>query len=127
MERPAEHQMIDLNMNFRKKVAQIKKIIASKPSDFKTYKDLMFSCKTKNIELTVLEDKNFISSSEDFTDWAEGKKTRIQEYYYRWLRKKYNIFMDANMQPIGDQWNFDKDNRKKIPKDTKIPLFPKLS
>ena len=93
---------------------KIKRIIASKPSDFKTYKDLMFSCKTKNIELTILEDKNFISSSEDFTDWAEGKKTRIQEYYYRWLRKKYNIFMDANMQPIGDQWNFDKDNRKGI-------------
>ena len=22
--------------------------------------------------------------------------------------------MDANMQPIGDQWNFDKDNRKGI-------------
>ena len=63
---------------------KIKRIIASKPSDFKTYKDLMFSCKTKNIELTILEDKNFISSSEDFTDWAEGKKTRIQEYYYRW-------------------------------------------
>ena len=100
---------------------KIKRIIASKPSDFKTYKDLMFSCQTKNIELTILEDKNFISSSEDFTDWAEGKKTRIQEYYYRWLRKKYNIFMNEDSKPVGDKWNFDKENRNPIPDGVPVP------
>ena len=42
------------------------------------------------------------------------EKTRIQEYYYRWLRKKYDIFMNEEGKPIGDKWNFDKDNRKGI-------------
>ena len=92
----------------------IKKILVAKPSDFKTNKDLMFFCQGSEIELDILDDKNFISSSEDFMDWAADKKTRIQEYYYRWLRKKYNIFMDKDMKPIGNQWNFDKDNRKGI-------------
>ena len=92
----------------------INKIIVSKPSDFKIYKDLLFFSQSNNIELEILEDKKFISNEEDFTDWASDKKTRIQEYYYRWLRKKYNIFMNQEGKPIGDKWNFDKDNRKGI-------------
>tara|TARA_Y200000002_G_scaffold196636_1_gene162444 strand:+ start:3993 stop:5489 length:1497 start_codon:yes stop_codon:yes gene_type:complete len=91
-----------------------KKIVVSKPSDFKTYKDLMFFCQSNNIELEMLKDKKFISSESDFTDWSSDKKTRIQEYYYRWLRKKYNIFMNDDITPIGGKWNFDKDNRKGI-------------
>jgi Uncharacterized protein related to deoxyribodipyrimidine photolyase len=88
--------------------------MVSKPSDFKIYKDLLFFSQSNNIELEILEDKKFISNVEDFTDWASDKKTRIQEYYYRWLRKKYNIFMNQEGKPIGDKWNFDKDNRKGI-------------
>ena len=92
----------------------ISKIMISKPSDFKIYKDLLFFSQSNNIELEILEDKKFISNVEDFTDWASDKKTRIQEYYYRWLRKKYDIFMNDEGKPIGDKWNFDKDNRKGI-------------
>ena len=90
------------------------KIIVSKPSDFQTKKDLMFFSQSNNIELEMLEDKKFISTDLDFIDWSSDKKTRIQEYYYRWLRKKYNIFMNDDNTPVGDKWNFDKDNRKGI-------------
>ena len=58
------------------------KITVSKPSDFNTYKNLLFFSQSNNIELEVLKDKKFISHSEDFSDWASDKKTRIQEYYY---------------------------------------------
>ena len=90
------------------------KIIVSKPSDFDSYKDLMFFCQSNDVELKILDDKKFISSESDFLEWSEGKKTTIQEYYYRWLRKKYNIFMFDDKSPLGDKWNFDKENRKGI-------------
>ena len=93
---------------------KIEKIIVSKPSDFNVHKDLLFFTQSKNIELEILEDKKFISNAEDFSNWALDKKTRIQEYYYRWLRKKYGIFMDDNAKPVGDKWNFDKENRKGV-------------
>ena len=105
----------------------INKIMVSKPSDFKIYKDLLFFSQSNNIELEILEDKKFISNVEDFTDWASDKKTRIQEYYYRWLRKKYDIFMNDEGKPIGDKWNFDKDNRKGIKQlQSDIPERKKL-
>ena len=116
------HQKIEKNkkhdlVKLLKKIISdenINKIIIAKPSDFKIYKDLMFFSQSNNIALEVLDDRKFISSASDFSEWASDKKTRIQEYYYRWLRKKYNIFMNEEGKPVGDKWNFDKDNRKGI-------------
>ena len=116
------HQKIEKNkkhdlVKLLKKIISdenVNKIIIAKPSDFKIYKDLMFFSQSSNIELAVLDDRKFISSASDFSEWASDKKTRIQEYYYRWLRKKYNIFMNEEGKPVGDKWNFDKDNRKGI-------------
>ena len=116
------HQKIEKNkkrdlVKLLKKIISdenVNKIIIAKPSDFKIYKDLMFFSQSNNIELEVLDDRKFISSASDFSEWASDKKTRIQEYYYRWLRKKYNIFMNEEGKPVGDKWNFDKDNRKGI-------------
>ena len=116
------HQKIEKNkkhdlVKLLKKIISdenVNKIIIAKPSDFKIYKDLMFFSQSSNIALEVLDDRKFISSASDFSEWASDKKTRIQEYYYRWLRKKYNIFMNEEGKPVGDKWNFDKDNRKGI-------------
>ena len=116
------HQKIEKNkkrdlVKLLKKIISdenVNKIIIAKPSDFKIYKDLMFFSQSNNIELEVLDDRKFISSASDFNEWASDKKTRIQEYYYRWLRKKYDIFMNEEGKPIGDKWNFDKENRKGI-------------
>ena len=107
---------LNLNSSLKQLISEydFSKFIISKPSDFKTNKDIMFFCQSNGIELEVLEDKKFISSESDFLDWSKDKKTRIQEYYYRWLRKKYKIFIDSDNNPIGGKWNFDKENRKGI-------------
>ena len=99
----------------------------SKPSDFKTLKDLMYFCQSNNVELKVLEDKKFITTNKDFEIWSEGKKTTILEFYYRWLRKKHNILMTNDGKPTGDKWNLDKENRKGISKLTEnIPKRKKI-
>ena len=127
------HQKIEKNnkhdlAKFLKKLISEKnlnKIIVSKPSDFKIYKDLLFFSQSNNIELEILEDKKFISNVDDFTDWASDKKTRIQEYYYRWLRKKYDIFMYEDGKPIGDKWNFDKIIERELSNYSQIFLREK--
>ena len=44
----------------------------------------------------------------------------IMENFYRMMRKKYDILMDG-ADPIGGKWNYDHDNRKKMPASTPIP------
>lgn len=55
-----------------------------------------------------------------------NKKPYFQTAFYIQQRKSRQIFMDANQNPMGGQWSFDAENRKKIPKNTYIPKpFPK--
>ena len=68
------------------------------------------------IELTP--NNLFLTSPEEFTQWAKGYKSLTMEYFYRWQRKRLNILMDGD-SPVGDQWNFDADNRLPPPRPKK--------
>ena len=90
---------------------QFEKLYVTKPSDYQTLKELMFFCQSNSIILNVLEDTKFVSNEEDFNLWSKGKKSLIQEYFYRWIRKKHSVLMDEG-KPEGGKWNLDKENRK---------------
>ena len=85
----------------------------------------MFFGSTHNVELKIHPDTKFIDSIEGFSDWSKDKKSLVQEYYYRWLRKKYSLLMDGK-NPLGGKWNYDKDNQKSISK-LKDPPEPRPS
>jgi deoxyribodipyrimidine photolyase-related protein len=110
-----------------KKEVHFTTINVSRPSDFKTLKDLMYFCQSSNVELNIYDDKNFITSPTDYQYWAKDKKSTTQEFYYRWLRKKINILMDDDSKPIGGNWNYDKENRQGISKlKSSIPKRSKI-
>ncbi|MEA5447659.1 cryptochrome/photolyase family protein [Leptolyngbya sp. CCNP1308] len=67
---------------------------------------LDLSCK-----LTILDNNLFLWSTADFNDWADQRKGLLMESFYREGRKRFAVLMEGD-QPIGGQWNFDKDNRK---------------
>ena len=90
---------------------QFEKLYVTKPSDYQTLKELMFFCQSNSIILNVLKDTKFVSNEEDFDLWSKGKKSLIQEYFYRWIRKKHSVLMDEG-KPEGGKWNLDKENRK---------------
>ena len=68
-----------------------------------------------NIPVSIEPDTRFLATHQDFQGWATGRKQLRMEYFYREMRRKYGILMDAN-GPIGGQWNYDSENRKP-PKD----------
>ncbi len=62
-------------------------------------------------ELTILDSNLFLWSADDFSDWADQRKGLLMESFYREGRKRFAVLMEGK-DPIGGQWNFDKDNRK---------------
>ena len=46
--------------------------------------------------------------------------------FYKIVRTKTNLLMNKNGTPKGNKWSFDEDNRKKLPKDIKIPEISKI-
>ncbi|MEQ8524946.1 cryptochrome/photolyase family protein [Gracilimonas sp.] len=44
----------------------------------------------------------------------------VMEYFYREMRRKTGYLMKGN-QPEGGEWNFDEENRQKLPKNHPVP------
>ena len=87
----------------------------TEPSDHNTLTQLMFFGSKNKVEIKIHQDTKFIDSIENFSEWTKDKKSLVQEYYYRWLRKKYGILMKDG-KPLGGKWNYDKDNQQSISK-----------
>lgn len=64
-----------------------------------------------DLRVTITPDDRFISTPNEFADWADGRKQLRMEYFYREMRRKTGLLMDGD-KPEGGQWNYDKENRK---------------
>jgi len=91
------------------------------PDEFRLDKQLKDFCATLSIPTTMEDTHHFMTSREDLQAFFAGKKQLILEFFYRNMRKQFNLLMEAG-QPEGGQWNFDKNNRKKWKGTPRIPI-----
>ncbi len=96
------------------------KIIVTHPGEYRVLKDMQGWEKRFGVPVEIRDDDRFLSSPDDFKDWAEGRKSLRMEYFYREMRKRYGILMDGD-EPEGGDWNYDSENREKIPGDIDVP------
>ena len=61
-----------------------------------------------------------------FSEWMSSRKQPRLEQYYRMVRLQTGILMDGE-KPVGDVWNFDKENRKPFPKSHQAILQPSFA
>ncbi len=62
--------------------------------------------------IVLLENDQFLWTEAAFRQWATGRKRLLMEDFYRECRKRFDILMTDQGKPVGDRWNFDKENRK---------------
>lgn len=77
------------------------------------------------IELTILESPNFLTTREQNAQYFEDHDF-FQHQYYKMQRKRLDILIGSDQNPVGGKWSFDTKNRKKFPKDIEIPALPKF-
>ena len=68
----------------------------------------------------VRADTRFLCSHAEFEAWAAGRKSLRMEYFYREMRRRTGLLMDGDA-PLGGQWNYDAENRKRAPRDLMMP------
>ena len=91
----------------------IKKVIVTKPSEWHSYQEVLGWAKLLNIPVEIREGDHFLCPEGEFQEWAQGRKSLTMEYFYREMRKKYDLLMDGK-DPIGGEWNYDQENRKPL-------------
>lgn len=80
---------------------------------------------TLGIPVEIRADMRFLATHAEFAQWAGGKKQLRMEFFYREMRKKHAILLEADGSPTGGAWNFDKENRK--PPKAGMTSPPRLS
>lgn len=97
------------------------KLVVTFPGEYRVLQDLLSWQHELKIDVEMREDDRFLCSPGEFKDWAGDRKNLRMEFFYREMRKKYNILVSGD-QPEGGAWNFDAENRKvPAPGSLKIP------
>lgn len=102
------------------------RIVVTFPGEYRVLKDMEAWAEDFGVAVDIRPDDRFLSSPEEFSAWAAGRKQLRMEFFYRDMRKRHAILMNGT-DPVGGQWNYDPDNRQppkdgiKIPKPFSVP------
>jgi deoxyribodipyrimidine photolyase-related protein len=78
------------------------------------------------IQLCIQRSPMFMESEEDVLRYSKGKKRLFHADFYKQQRLKHRVLVDEGGQPLGGQWSFDFENRKKYPKGKQPPRLKSL-
>lgn len=94
------------------------------PDEYRLDEDLKAISSQLTIPVRATDTFHFLTTREELADFFKGKKTYLMENFYRHMRVKHQILVDTFNKPIGGKWNFDQENRKKVPKNHVIQSVP---
>ena len=97
------------------KSEQITKVIAATPNSYRMSQEL-------SDLVEFIPNDHFLTTRDEFNDWAKNQKSLLMENFYRNQRKKFDLLMDGD-KPTGGAWNFDKENRLPPPKNYQYPAY----
>jgi deoxyribodipyrimidine photolyase-related protein len=115
-------QTFDKNLEAIIKLYKIDHFEYQFPDEYRLDQLLKQFCKISSISHNAVDSEHFYTTRNEMADFFQGKKMFLMESFYRAMRKKHQVLMHGD-QPLQGQWNFDHDNRKKLPKNHK-PIAP---
>jgi deoxyribodipyrimidine photolyase-related protein len=73
---------------------------------------------------SVLPTAGFILAKEEFAEWADERKRLLMEDFYRDQRRRFDVLLEADGDPVGGRWNLDHDNREPPPHRSTLGVPP---
>ena len=98
------------------------RLITVDPTDFILEKRLRAASRQLDLDLELLPNPGFLNRPEENRAYRSGKKRWFMADFYKWQRQRLDILVEEG-EPVGGQWSFDADNRKKVPKKL-LPNLP---
>jgi deoxyribodipyrimidine photolyase-related protein len=86
-------------------------LVMTAPGDWRVLQVIKGVAQAHGLPLVIREDRHFYCTVREFAAHARGRKSLRMEYFYREMRKRHGVLMNADL-PEGGRWNFDEDNRE---------------
>jgi deoxyribodipyrimidine photolyase-related protein len=117
---PLNHQSFMDNLSALQKKYSIKKLEYQLPDEYRLDDYLKQTALHLGIDFSYVDTEHFLTTRDELKTFFTGKKTYLMESFYRYMRKKHNVLVQ-NGEPMFGKWNFDADNRSKLPSGHKAP------
>ena len=98
-------------------------VVVTEPGEWRVLQDMRRWEDALGVPVEIQPDDRFFATRADFRRWAEGRNSLVMEFFYRVMRKRTGLLMDGDA-PAGGQWNYDRENRKPLPKRFAPPPVP---
>ncbi len=98
----------------------LSRVVVTKPGEWRLLADMETWRDLFPVPVELRDDTRFIVPLTEFFAWAKERKQLRMEFFYREVRRRTGLLMDGE-EPAGGQWNFDHDNRKRLPKSLTPP------
>jgi len=85
-------------------------LVLVQPGEYRVQELFTETARKLRVPLEVRPDRHFFCTPEEFAEHARGRKQLRLEFFYREMRKRYDILMEGG-QPCGGEWNYDESNR----------------
>jgi len=82
------------------------------PDEWRLDQQLYQHGRCSDIQWTMVDSEHFYTSRNEVSDIFSGRKQWLMEFFYRQMRVTHRVLMKDTKEPLGEQWNFDHDNRK---------------
>ena len=92
-----------------------------KPSEWDSRERLRGVSEKFGERVTEIRNGFFMADPEEWTHKIEPGYR--MEYFYRDMRRRTGYLMDGE-KPVGGEWNYDDQNREKLPKNHPVPETP---
>ncbi len=102
-----------------------KRIVVTEAGEWRLMQDMIGWQEAAGLPVEIVGDTRFLCSHGQFRHWAEGRRELRMEFFYREMRRRHGVLMEGDA-PAGGRWNFDAENRKRMPRDMQPPLPPQF-
>jgi deoxyribodipyrimidine photolyase-related protein len=97
------------------------RVVVTEPGEWRVLRDMEGWEEAAGVPVEIRTDGRFLATRERFARWAQGRRSLRMEYFYREMRKETGLLMGGDGRPEGGRWNFDRENRKRLPALEEIP------
>lgn len=112
---------LSTNLDWLSTLFNIQQIDLQQADEYRVDQQLQQFAASSDIIVNWFDSEHFLTERDTLQRWFPTAKSFLMEYFYRRVRKQTGYLMAADGQPVGGQWNFDKSNRNKLPKQIVIP------
>jgi deoxyribodipyrimidine photolyase-related protein len=101
-------------------------VVATEAGEWRLAEDMRRWHEVLGLDVDIRDDTRFFLRRQEFFRWAEGRRGLRMEFFYRDMRRRSRLLMKGD-QPAGGRWNFDAENRKRLPAGVAVPAPPRFA